>query len=118
MTDWLCSGSDVINKAGIHVKSTLSGSSVVANFILQSQGYVDTTTNKTWLTDYASLPGDAKEILRDVVSSHAALKCIMFDSTGYLSRESDTLLNVNDEIVSKGLQILKDFKSISLRSAV
>lgn len=117
MTDWLCSGSDVIAKAGIHVNSTLSGSSVVANFILQSQGTIDMLTHKTWLADYGSLVVDAKEVLRDVVSSHAGMKAVMYDNTGYLAREADMNMNYNSEIVREGLAILKDFKSTTIRSA-
>jgi len=117
MTDWLCSGSDVIAKAGAHVNSNLSGSSVVANWILQSQGYVDAVTRRTWLTDYSSLSDDIKNILKDVISSHVAMKAISYDTTGYLSREADTLLNVNDEIFQKGITALKDFKSNTIKSA-
>jgi len=116
MTDWLCSGSDVIAKAGAHVNSNLSGSSVVANWIIQSQGFIDAATRRTWFSSYSDLSSDILNTLKDAVSSHAAMKAIMYDTTGYLSREGDTLMNANDEIWREGVNILRDFKSNTLKT--
>ena len=44
------------------------------------------------------------------------MNIIAYDTTGYLSREADILLNVNDDKASSGLRILKDFKSNELKT--
>jgi len=45
-----------------------------------------------------------------------AMKLIAYDTTGYLSREADTLMNMNNDIIVKGMKDLEDFKKIKLRN--
>ena len=39
-----------------------------------------------------------------------------YDPTGYLSRELDTILNINDDTYTEAIKTLKEFKKHSLRS--
>jgi hypothetical protein len=41
---------------------------------------------------------------------------IAYDTNGYLTREADTLMNFNDDIITKGLGVLKDFDANSLKT--
>jgi len=113
----LCTSGAAVYKAGEHVNSTVSGSGVIlAKWSDEAEGRIETETRRTWVSSYSTLSDGVKGILSDVCSSLIAMKIISYDTTGYLSREADILMNVNDDIVSKGLSILKDFKSNTLQS--
>lgn len=104
-------------KAGVHVSSTISTSGAALSiFLSEAEGRITIETRRDWITSYASLSTEIKNCLSDVASSLMAMKLISYDTTGYLSREADTLLNVNDEIISNGMRILKDFKSADIKT--
>ena len=82
----------------------------------EAEGRIEAETRRTWVASYSGLSTPIKAILSDVASSLIAMKMIAYDTTGYLSREADTLLNVNEDTASSGLKILKDFKSNELKA--
>ncbi len=60
-------------------------------------------------TDFiANPPTDTliSQAITDVCSSWIAMDIIAFDTTGYLRREADTLMNLNDDRATKGMAIL------------
>jgi len=101
------------NKSGV---ITLSGAEL-AKWSDNAEGYIVATTRRDWVTDYASLSTEIKNILDDIASSHIAKQIISYDMSGYTSRfEATTMLDVQDDIIQRGINILKDFKSNDIRS--
>ena len=112
----LCTSGAAIYKAGEHVSGTVSGSGVIlAKWSDEAEGRICFETNTDWITGYSSLSGEVKAILSDICSSMIAKRLISYDATGYLSREADMLMNVNDDIEVKGLNILEG-KSDNLKT--
>lgn len=117
MTFTLCTSGAAIMKAGANVNSDIAVSgSALQNWSDEAEGRIEGETRRTWVDDYAGLSTGIKNILSDTCSSLMAMNIIGYDTTGYLSREADILLNVNDDKANDGLKILKDFKSNSLQS--
>ena len=106
-----------VNKAGTHANSTICASgTALAKWSDDAEGYVESQTRRTWVANYTGLSTGIKGVLSDIVSSKVAMNIVAFDTTGYLTREADTLLNYNDDIVTKGLGVLKDFDSNTLKT--
>ena len=106
-------------KAGNGYEVSISGTAAMGQWSDQSEGFIVAATRKDFVTDYDSLPTAIKNILDDISSSYIAKQIIAYDSTGYLRQaEQQTLLNVQDDIVRQGINILKDFKAGDIRSAV
>jgi hypothetical protein len=117
MAYWtLTTSGAAVAKAGIHCNA-ISGSVVtMAKWSDEAEGRIEAETRRSWVTNYSGLPTGIKGVLSDVASSLIAMNIIGYDTTGYLSREADTLLNVNDDKANRGLAILKDFKSNTLQT--
>lgn len=106
-----------VNKAGIHANSSITVSgSPLAKWSDDAEGYIESQTHRTWVSNYSGLPTGIKGVLSDITSSKVAMAIIAYDTTGYLTREADTLMNYNDDIISKGLGVLKDFDSNTLKA--
>ena len=109
------SGAAII-KAGVNVNSGLTTSgAILAKWSDESEGKIVSETRRNFLSDYTSLSTDLKNILSNISSSLIAMQIASYDSTGYSAREFETILDVQDDIITKGLNELKDFKS-KLRS--
>jgi hypothetical protein len=106
-----------IAKAGTHASSvlTLSGS-LLAGFSDMAEGRIITETRRDWVTSYATLPTGVKGLLSDVASSLVAMDIVAYNPTGYLTREADMIMNMNDDRINRGLAILKDFKSNEIKT--
>ena len=106
-----------VRKAGLNANSTIAASgAALAEWSDQAEGEIAAATRRDWVASYSGLSTAIKQILGDAASSLVAMKIISYDITGYLAREADTLLNVNDEITSRQIKILKDFKSNELKT--
>ena len=113
----LCTSGAAIAKAGYHALETIRVSgAALARWSDEAEGRIEAESRRLWVSNYSGLDTGTKNILADVCSSLIAMNIISYDTTGYLSREADILLNVNDDKVNKGLIILKDFKSNSLQT--
>lgn len=109
MTWDLCTSGAAIIKAGASANSTIVASGqALATWSDEVQGRICAECRKDWVSDYANLDTEIKHALGDVSSSMIGMLIAAYDTTGYLSREADTILNVNDDRVNKGLQILKE----------
>lgn len=117
MTWTLCTSEAAVLKAGTHANSAIIVSGApLAVWSLEAEGRIELETRRTWVANHAGLAVGLSGALSDVCSSLIAMKIIGYDTTGYLTREADTLLNVNDDIASAGLKLLKDFKSNTLQT--
>ena len=119
----LCTSGSAIAKAGTNVNSLFNAygepyKTHIDTFSDEAEGEIELQTGKTFIASFASLPAGIQGAAGDVASALIGMKLIAFDTTGYLSREADTLLNVNDDIITKGLAKLREFKNIILKSPV
>jgi len=113
----LCTSGSAIAKAGAHANSTIIASgSALAVWSTESEGRIVAETRRDFVDSYATVDSGTQGLLADVCSSLVAMKIVGYDTTGYLSREADTLLNVNDDIITKGVNILRDFKSNTIKA--
>lgn len=92
-----------IAKAGVH--ANVSGA-LLDRWSDDAEGMIEARTGTNWTTTYASLSTGIKGCLSDVASSAIAMNIISYDTTGYLTREADTLMNRNDDIVNQGIATL------------
>lgn len=108
----LCTSGAATAKAGVNVSTTIKAdATALDNYSDQAEGEIVTKTRKNYVTQFANLSTAVKGILNDISSSLIAMKMINFDMSGYTSkREAETMLDVNDEIVSKGITFLSKFK--------
>ena len=106
-----------IRAAGANANTTIISSGAgLLGFSDEADGIIECETRRKWEDNYTGLPTAIKNALDNVAASLIAMRIIAYDPTGYLTREADILLNVNDDRANKGLKILKDFKSNSLQN--
>ena len=101
----LCTSGAAITLAGANANSSIivSGGGL-ADYSDQAEGQIEFETRTAWRDNYSSLTSGAKHTLQDVSASLIAMNIISYDNTGYLTREADTLLNVLDDRVKRGLK--------------
>jgi len=121
MTWTLCTSGSAYSKAGVNASSTITtwgtGATYMNNWSDEAEGFICAETRRDWVTNCTSLSDMIKNVLSNVCSSLIAMNIINYDMSGYTSRqEATTMLDVNDSIMGKGLQFLKDFKSNVLQT--
>lgn len=103
-----CTSGSAVSRAGVHCNA-ISGSAVVmTKWSDEAEGMIEQETHTDWTTTYSSLPTGIKNQLSNVCSSIIAMRLIAYDPPRYLAREADILLNVNDDIINKGLKALEN----------
>jgi hypothetical protein len=100
--------------AGSKVHPNVSGA-LLDEFGRNAEGFIEIETRRKWVENYDSLSSGAKYILATVANRIIANDAINYDSSRYAVGEAEFLANVNDDIASRALRQLKDFKSIQLR---
>ena len=120
MTFWtLTTSGAATRKAGFNFNPTISGTGsgvFLDKWSEQAEGTIVALTRRNWVAEHSTLVSGVKGILDDVASSMIAMQIISSDMSGYTSRaEAQTMLDVQDDIVKKGITILKDFKSNDIR---
>ncbi len=106
---WLfCTSNEAIAKAGTHANaSIIVDSAALASWSDQAEGSIEQDTNTDWTTNYTSRSDSMKGALANVSSSKIAKVIVSYDPIGYLTREADMLMNMNDDIEIKGLKTLE-----------
>jgi len=99
MTWTLCTSGQAIAKAGTHANSTLilyagNNKTILDAWSDESEGQIEAETGMSIKSNFAgyALSGAASAACSSLIASNI----IAYDPTGYLSREADTLLNLND----------------------
>ena len=102
-----CTSTDAQVAAGANASVISTSGPVLARFSDQAEGSIEQDTNTDWTSNYAALTTSMKNALNDVTASRIAKRIVSYDPTGYLTREADMLMNVNDDIETKGLKTLE-----------
>ena len=120
MTDWeMCTSGQAVLAAGENADSTITASGqALLIWYDEAIGDLDTETGKAYIDNFSSLPTGVANTCGKVVACKIAQRIVAYNTTGYLSREADTILNVNDDIITQGIRALKDFTNIKLRSPI
>jgi hypothetical protein len=101
----LCTSGAAIAKAGVNANSTIIASgSTLANWSSEAEARISSLIH----TNATTLATPISTALGDICSSMIAMNIIAYDTRGYLSREADTLMNFNDDIITKGLANLSN----------
>jgi len=109
----LCTSGAAISKAGANASSVIVASgALLSNWSTEAEGRVSAECH----TDATTFTGQILAAAGDACSSLIAMNIISYDTTGYLSREADTLLNVNDDKYTKALNILRNKQNQRLSS--
>ena len=109
MTWTFCTSGSAIAKAGTHANSTvIMDGTILDAWCDDAEGRICAECHTDFVSASGSYSTQIINALGDIASSLIAMNIISYDTTGYLTREADTLLNVNDDKASKGLQILKN----------
>ena len=109
----LCTSEAAIANAGANMKDDLRTSgAIMATWSNEAEGELCTETGRDWITHVSTLqPGTSGAVFSNV-AARIAQKIIKYDITGYLTREADTLLNVNDDIIVKTTNDLKKLNTL------
>ena len=114
-----CTSGSAIAMAGTNANTTLSSYSArttVDAFSEQSEGEMMLETGMDLSGSLSAMAPGVRLAVGNICASKIAMKIIVFDTTGYLSREADSLLNVNDDIINTGMRFLKEFDNFSLKT--
>lgn len=113
MTVTLCTSGDAVIKAGPHVNLTMTDAQWTS-LINMAEGSIGAKTGVDWVAGFGTISGTTiVTCLKDICSSMVAMAACSRDSTGYLPREADMIMNYNDEVITKGFTDLKSIKSVS-----
>ena len=90
----LASQPDVAKLAGANASSTSVAEAYTNVYIKEAEGLLCAKSRYDWVTNYASISTIGKEILRDAVASYAAVKVVLYDMSGFSSRQ-EALIMIN-----------------------
>ena len=107
MTHWnFCTSAAAIAKAGVHANSTIVASGArLAEYSAQVEGSINSETREDWISSPPS--ANFAGALAEAASSLIGNKIVNYDPTGYISREAETIMDVNDDSASKVIAALK-----------
>lgn len=118
----LCLSGPAITKAGANANPTIinygSSQTELDAFSDEAEGSMELETGKALLDNFSNLATGVQGAIADICSSKIAMKIIVYDTTGYISREADALLNVNDDIITKGMTKLREFTNLTLKKPI
>ncbi len=108
-----------VRKAGKNVNTTISVSgAALDDWSDQSEGSIDVQSERLFLANYGSLNSAVKQELDNVTSSMIAMNLIGYDLPAYPGSSGRTLLDINDDIINRGLRALDKFKSNTLQKPI
>lgn len=112
----LCTSGAAIFKAGANVNSTavdyINKQTEIDAWSDEAEGSMQLESGWKLIDNINNL--QTSGAIADICSSKVAMKMVGYDTTGYLSREADILLNVHSDIISKGMSKLRESDNINL----
>jgi hypothetical protein len=104
---------EILVKAGENYDTSITEARINA-LCLQAECTINAVSRYNWSDAFAALNVDVKYLLSDVASSMVAIAIITYNMAGYTSRtEAEDLINVNRDIMLRGLALLRDDKVIT-----
>lgn len=105
----LCTLANAINKAGANASTISTNETLVSDYVIQAESFINSATRKNWTDAYSTLNDDVKFLLNQITSSLAAIDIITYDMSGYSSRvEAESMINIYREEVNRALFFLID----------
>lgn len=105
----LCINADVVKKAGANASSVSVAEAYTNVYIKEAEGLISTKARYDWVTNYAGISAIGKEILRDAVSSYAAIQVLNYNMAGFTSRqEALMMINILWACWSETFRMLED----------
>lgn len=100
---------EVQRKAGANASTTANTEAYINDFMTQAESIINVRTRYNWSDEFSGLNVDVKGILKEVASAIAATSVINYDMSGFTSRqEAETMLDVLNNSINRGLQLLKE----------
>ena len=107
-TGTFCTEEEIQDVEGANVSSAVD-EAFHNRQVAQAESLINARTRVNWHDIYGTLDADTKQILAEVAASIAGSKGISYDMSGYSSRaEAETMLDLNNNVINRGLQILKE----------
>lgn len=110
MSFTFASSAAIIMKAGANASSTATSSGAILDFLSgQAEAYINASARVDLIANYSTLNTNTRKILQKIAASEAAKGLIQYDMSGFTSRqEAQTMLDVLDDEVNKGINLIKD----------
>ena len=109
-TGIFCTTAEVQRKAGANASSVANVEAYINDFVTQAESFINAHTRYNWSDKYTTLNVDVKGVLKEVASDIAATYVINYDLSGYSQREVETILDILNNSINRGLARLKDIK--------
>jgi hypothetical protein len=115
MTWTMCTSGAAILRAGLNANAALIAYTIPArldSLSTQAEGLIEAETGMAIKDNFAGyvLSGAASM----ACAAQIAMGIIAYDTTGYIAREADTLLNMNDTDYKTAIKNMKDFSKTTL----
>ena len=107
-TGIFCTTAEVSRKAGTNASATSVAEAYVNDYVTQAESFINSHTRKNWSDVYSTLDVDVQGVLKECASNIAATYVINYDLSGYSQREVETMLDVLNNAINRGLSRLKD----------
>ena len=105
----MCTSGQAINRAGANVSSAVISGAILNSYSDNAEGRICAETHYDFITNFTTRDTGIQYSLQDVSSAMIAMDMVAYDMSGYMDRrEAETILDVLDERVNKGLIILKN----------
>lgn len=103
---------EVSRKAGANANATSNAEAYINDFITQAESFINAATRYNWSDAYSGLNVDVKGILKEAASNLAAIYVILYDMSGYTSRqEAEDMITLLNLRLNACIDRLKDIKT-------
>lgn len=104
-----CTSGQAIVKAGANANSTITASNqALADWSDEIEALICSAIRYDAVTNYGNLTTNGKKLFQMISSSHIAQQIVDYDLGVNGSRKSETILDVQENQVKRGLQLLED----------
>ena len=102
---------EVQRKAGANASTTANTEAYINDFMTQAESEINALTRVNWSDLYTTLDVDVKAILKEAASNLAAMYVIVFDMSGFTSRqEATTMLDMLRDAYLRALGVLREIQ--------
>ena len=116
MTDFgiYTKNADIVARAGAKANTTAVNTTATDIYVLDVEAIINCASRKNWsaLVDAGPLDASVQRLLTDTGASLCAIKVIMWDMSGFTTREeAKSMINVLNDRAQKNISILRDIKT-------